>query len=80
MILLYIHIPKTEISLCFGLGHFKRIDQGHIIMTDAHALAAAAGHSFDDHRIFDLLGDTQRFFLGFDNAVTARVLKARLFS
>ena len=50
-VFLYIHVPNTEIGFCLSLCHFKRIDQGHIIMTDAHALTASSGAWLDEQRI-----------------------------
>jgi hypothetical protein len=39
----------------------------------AHAPAAAARHGFDHDGVTDLLGDFQRFLLGFNDPVRARV-------
>jgi len=53
-----------SIAEAFGYKNYPSVS-----VTNAHALAAAASHGFDDHRIFDLLGDLQCRILGFDNAI-----------
>jgi hypothetical protein len=44
-------------------GGHEALHQADVVAGDAHPLAAAARHRLDQHRIADLLGDLEGFFL-----------------
>jgi len=64
-----VNIGVLEILFRFGLGQLERAKERYIIMANAHALTATTRRSFDDDRIFDLLGDRKSVLRGLHNAL-----------
>lgn len=71
-VLFYIDIRIAECRFRLSFGCQQGADQPNVIVTDAHALAAAACRRLDDNRIFHLLGDLKRIFFCLDYSLAAR--------
>ena len=56
---LHVHFAVAECGKSLRPRHADRVQQRGVGMHDAHAAAAAAARSLDDHGVTDVLGDTK---------------------